>query len=193
MPFITEEIWQRLPHEGESIMIAEWPKAEASREDERARAQMATLIALITKVRNIRSEMKIPVQSRIKLHIATTDESARALLSENEDQIKRLARVEEIHVSGALPPLESAARDVVASIEIGVALEGLIDVAKEKDRITKEVIRKEDEARGLASRLANQSFVDRAPAEVVGQTRERHAELMSEIEKLRATLISLIQ
>jgi valyl-tRNA synthetase len=137
--------------------------------------------------------MKIPVQSHIKLHIATTEESVRALLSENEDQIKRLARVEEIHVSGELPPLESAARDIVAGIEIGVPLEGLIDVAKERDRITKEVTRKEDEARGLASRLANPSFVGRAPAEVVGQTRERHTELMSEIEKLRATLISLSQ
>lgn len=191
MPFITEEIWQQLPHEGESIMVARWPGAEAGREDQRARAEMETLIAVITKVRNIRSEMNIPVQSRVNLHVGTTDERTRALISENADQIKRLARVEEIQVADTLPTLESTARDIVAGIEIGVPLEGLIDIEKERERITKEITRKENEARGLQSRLDNASFVERAPSEVVEQTRERYSELMSEIEKLRATFASL--
>ena len=191
MPFITEEIWQRLPHEGESIMVAEWPKAEAGREDRRALEQMEMLIALITKVRNIRSEMNVPVQSRVKLYLGARDEAVRALISENRDQIKRLARVEEIFASDALPPLDSAPRDIVAGIEIAVPLEGLIDTAKEKERVAKEIARKENEARGLASRLSNASFVERAPGEVVEQTRQRHAELMGEIEKLKATFDSL--
>jgi len=187
MPFITEEIWQRLPHEGESIMIAEWPVAEAWREDQQAREQMETLIALITKVRNIRSEMNVPVQSRVKLYISASQEAVRALVSDSADLIKRLARVEEIFISDTIPPLESAPRDIVAGIEIAVPLEGLIDIAKEKERVTKEITRKENEARGLASRLANVSFVERAPGEVVEQTRQRHLELIGEIEKLKAT------
>jgi valyl-tRNA synthetase len=152
---------------------------------------METLIAVITKVRNIRSEMNIPVQSRINLYVGTIDEQARALISENADQIKRLARVEEIQISETLPALESAARDIIAGIEIGVPLEGLIDREKERERITKEITRKENEARGLQSRLDNASFVERAASEVVEQTRERYAELMSEIEKLKATVASL--
>ncbi|HEY7911571.1 MAG TPA: valine--tRNA ligase [Blastocatellia bacterium] len=191
MPYITEEIWQRLPHRGESIMVAPWPEASASREDRKAREQMQVLIAVITKVRNIRSEMNIPPQSRLRLHVGTSDAGARELINKNAGQIKRLARVEEITISEALPEMKSAARDIVAGIEIGVPLEGLIDFDKERERIKKEIERKENETRGLASRLDNPSFAGRAPREVVDQTRQRHAELRAEIEKLRTTLTGL--
>jgi valyl-tRNA synthetase len=191
MPFLTEEIWQRLPHRGDSIMKAEWPRAEAGREDLRAREQMETLIALITKVRNIRSEMNVPVQTRVKLHLGTTDEAVRSLVGENADQIKRLARVEDIAISDSLASLESAARDVVGGVEVGVPLGGLIDAKKEGERIAKEITRKENEAKGLESRLGNDSFVARAPQEVVEQTRERFNELVAEIEKLKTTRAAL--
>lgn len=191
MPFITEEIWQQLPHSGDSIMIAEWPKAVAGREDRQAREQMETLIALITKVRNIRSEKNIPVQTRIKLHLGATDGGVLTLVKENEDQIKRLAKVETIFISDSLASLESAARDVVGGIEVGVPLEGLIDAKKEEERITKEITRKENEARGLESRLNNGSFIERAPEEVVQQTRDRFNELRAEIDKLQSTLAAL--
>ncbi|MFP5264277.1 MAG: valine--tRNA ligase [Blastocatellia bacterium] len=191
MPFLTEEIWQRLPHTGDSIMKAEWPRAEAGREDRQAREQMETLIALITKVRNIRSEMNVPVQTRVKLHLGTTDEAVRSLVGENADQIKRLARVEDIAISDSLASLESAARDVVGGVEVGVPLEGLIDARKEGERITKEITRKENEAKGLESRLGNDSFIARAPQEVVEQTRERFNELVAEIEKLKTTRSAL--
>jgi len=191
MPHITEEIWQQLPHEGESIMVAAWPKSDPARDDKTARTRMETLIALITKVRNIRSEMNIPMQSRLKLSIGTPDQQARDLVNENADQIKRLARVEEITISDTLPALESAARDIVAGMEIAVPLGGLIDFEKERERIMKEKNRKENEAKSLAGRLDNISFMERAPAEVVQETRGRHDELIAEIEKLRATLTSL--
>jgi valyl-tRNA synthetase len=172
-------------------MIAGWPKAEAGREDGPAREQMETLIALITKVRNIRSEMNVPVQSRLKLHLGTTDERVRSLVNESADQIKRLAKVEEIFISDSLAGLESAARDVVAGVEVGVPLEGLVDFKKEEERITKEITRKQNEASGLESRLNKSSFVERAPQEVVQQTRDRFNELMAEIEKLKSTLVAL--
>lgn len=191
MPFITEEIWQRLPHEGDSIMMAPWPEPDPARADQRAREQMETLIALITKVRNIRSTWNVPQQSRLKLHIGTGDQSVRDLVSDNEAQIQRLARVDEISMSDELPAFEWAARDIVAGMEIAVPLEGLIDLEKERERITREMTRKENEARGLASRLDNASFMERAPGDVVEETRGRHAELIAEIEKLRATLGSL--
>jgi valyl-tRNA synthetase len=191
MPHITEEIWQQLPHEGESIMLASWPQFDPEWDDKTARVRMETLIALITKVRNIRSEMNIPPQSRLKLCVGTTDLQTRDLVNENSDQIKRLARVEEIIISDTLPALESAACDIVAGMEIAVPLGGLIDFEKERERIVKEMTRKETEARSLAGRLDNISFMERAPREVVQETRGRHEELIAEIEKLRATLGSL--
>jgi valyl-tRNA synthetase len=192
MPFITEEIWQRLPHEGESIMLAPFPTVSAERADTSARDEMQTLIALITKIRNIRSEMNIPARSSLKLFLAAPDREA-AIVRENADQIKRLARVEEITISDSLPQMEAAATDVVAAIEISVPLEGLIDIAKERERLNKEMARKETEARALAARLDNLSFVERAPREVVDQARTRHAELIAEMEKLKTTLASLGQ
>jgi valyl-tRNA synthetase len=191
MPHITEEIWQQLPHEGESIMLASWPQSDPARDDSAARIRMETLIALITKVRNIRSEINIPPQSRLKLYVATTDPQTCDLVNNNSDQIKRLARVEEIIISDTLPALESAARDIVAGIEVAVPWGGLIDFKKESERIVKEMTKKEDEARGLAARLDNISFMERAPREVVQEARGRHEELIAEIEKLRATLGSL--
>ncbi len=191
MPFITEELWQRLPHQGESIMVAAWPEADPSREDRQAREQMETLIALITKVRNIRSVMNIPVSAWLTVHIATTDERVKALVTANADQLKRLARVEAIHISDSLPALDDAARDIVAGMEIAVPFGGLIDKAKERERINKEIGRKEKEAKGMEAKLANPSFVDRAPRDVVEQTRARHDELMGEISKLQATLKAL--
>ena len=191
MPHITEEIWQQLPHEGESIMMASWPQTDPARDDQTAREQMEMLIALIGKVRNIRSEMNIPMQSRLKLFIGTTEQHARALVTKSADQIKRLARVEDITIADALPVLESAARDIIAGMEISVPLGGLIDFEKERERIIKEMTRKENEARSLAGRLDNISFMERAPREVVQEARSRHEELIAEIEKLRGTLGSL--
>src|SRR6185436_2631697 len=98
-------LWQRLPHEGDSIMVAAFPVVEAGRDEVEAREQMETLIALITKVRNIRSEKNIPLQSRVKLHLAIGDKQTAALVSENSHHVKRLARVEEIFIADMLPSL----------------------------------------------------------------------------------------
>jgi valyl-tRNA synthetase len=191
MPHITEEIWQQLPHEGDSIMVSAWPKSNPEWDDKAARSGMEMLIALITKVRNIRSEKNIPPQSRLTLYLATTDLHSCKLVDENAHQIKRLARIDEILISDTLPALESPARDIVAGMEIAVPLGGLIDTEKERERITKEMTKKENEAKGLATRLDNASFMERAPREVVQEARGRHEELIADIEKLRAALGSL--
>jgi valyl-tRNA synthetase len=191
MPYITEEIWQQLPHKGDSVMVASWPQSNSAFEDQSARARMETLIALITKVRNIRSEMNIPIQSKLKLWIGTTDSESKDLLNESSEQIKRLARVEEITITDTLPAVQGASRAVVAGMDIAVPLGGLIDFDKERERIIKEKTKKENEARSLAGRLDNISFMERAPREVVQETRSRHEELVTEIEKLQSTLVSL--
>jgi valyl-tRNA synthetase len=191
MPFITEEIWQMLPHEGETISIASWPTTDASHEDAEAQAQMEIFIGLITKVRNIRSEVNVPQSSKVKVYLGTNDAATKKLIADNAENIKRLARVEEITVADELPTIEASARAVVAGIDLLIPLEGLIDFAKERERISKEITKRENEAKGLATRLGNPSFVERASADVVQQARERHEELISEIEKLRESLTAL--
>jgi valyl-tRNA synthetase len=191
MPFITEEIWQRLPHEGETICLAPFPQARPERRDPAALEQMSSLIAIITKIRNIRSEMNIPNGSWLTLYVTTEHAEARKVIAENMDHIKLLARVKEILIGGAAPQLAQAARDVVGDIEIAFPLENLIDFSKERERLSRELSRKEGEARALATRLDNHSFRERAPEEVVEQTRARHGQLIAEISKLRSTLQSI--
>jgi valyl-tRNA synthetase len=191
MPFITEEIWQMLPHQGESISVAEFPKPEAAHEDADAQAQMEILIGVITKVRNIRSEVNVPQSSKVNLYLATTDERAGKVINDNAENIKRLARVETITLAEALPTIEASARAVVSGIDLLIPLEGLIDFGKERERISREIAKRETEADGLATRLGNPSFVERASAEVVEQARERHAELVTELDKLKESLRAL--
>ncbi|HYV07382.1 MAG TPA: hypothetical protein VFB82_22500, partial [Blastocatellia bacterium] len=125
------------------------------------------------------------------LQLGTVDEAARSLVLDNADRIKRLARVETIVFSDSLPAFDSAASDIVSGIEVAVPLGGLIDLDKESERISKEMERKQNEARGLASRLDNASFVERAPKDVVQEAGRRHEELIAEIEKLKSTLGSI--
>jgi valyl-tRNA synthetase len=191
MPFITEEIWQMLPHRGESISMAEFPKADAAHEDPEAQAQMDILIGVITKVRNIRSEVNVPQSSRVNLYLSTTDDTARQVINDNLDNIKRLARVEAITISETLPMIDASARGIVSGVDLLIPLAGLIDFAKERDRIGREINKRETEASTLATRLTNPSFVERATAEVVEQARERHAELVAEMDKLRESLSAL--
>jgi valyl-tRNA synthetase len=188
MPFITEELWQRLPHAGESISLAPFPTADASRSDRDAVERMGELIALITSVRNIRAEMNIPAGAALTLHIATANQQTQSVVRSNIEHVKRLARISTVSIGEALPELGSACRGVVAGMEIAVPLADLIDTDKERERLSRELTRKQDEARSLAGRLDNHSFRERAPKEVVQQTRARHDELIAEIGKLRATL-----
>jgi valyl-tRNA synthetase len=146
---------------------------------------------VITKVRNIRSEVNVPQSSKVKLHLGINDETAKKIILDNADNIKRLARVEEISITETLPTIDASARGIVSGIDLLVPLEGLIDFAKERERISREIAKRENEAGGLATRLGNPSFVERASAEVVQQARERHTELSTEIDKLRESLNAL--
>ena len=192
MPYLTEEIWQRLPHQGESIMVAVFPGADQAQSDQESGRRMQLLIGLITKIRNIRSEANIPNQSRVSLKLKAASKDLEALVNENADYIMRLARVEEISILDTLGDTTGSAGGIVEGFELSIPLGDLIDVEKERERLNRDLAKREDEARGLESRLNNESFVGRAPEEVVKQTRQRHADLIEEIAKIRSTLESLV-
>ncbi|MDX2031220.1 MAG: valine--tRNA ligase [Blastocatellia bacterium] len=191
MPFITEELWQRLPHKGETICTADFTSHNSAQLDGRAEREMNMVIELITRLRNIRSTFNIPPSTPLQAQIAPLDESIRGVIAGVQDHIKRLARIENLQLVEQLPEMKGAARAVSASFEVAVPLEGLIDFEKERARLQQTVEKLVKESDGIEKRLANADFIARAAAEVVVQTRERAAELQDQIGKLRAIIDAL--
>jgi valyl-tRNA synthetase len=191
MPYITEELWQRLPHKGETICATDFVTHNSAQLDGRAEREMALVIEIITRLRNIRSTFNIAPSVPLTAQIAPADESARSVIRGMEDHIKRLARVESLQIVDRLGAARGTARAVTGGAEIAVPLEGLIDFDKERARLEKEVGKLMNELVGLEKRLGNADFIARAAADVVATSRERAAELKDQIAKLRATIESL--
>jgi len=188
MPFITEELWQNLPHRGESIMLAAYPEFEPELIDERAETQIEMVQQVIEKVRNIRAEMKVDTKQTVPLRIATTDEAIKNLLLDARDYVFKLAQVSTLEVVPSLGEDKLAARAVAANLALEVPLAGLIDVTAERTRLTKELEKAQREIDSLERKLSNDSFVQRAPKEVVEENRRRLAEYRDQAAKLTESL-----
>jgi valyl-tRNA synthetase len=184
MPFITEDLWQRLPHDGESVMVAAYPKASRTGPDAAAERQMGVLIQAVTTIRNIRGEMRIsPAQTlRTTVKAAAADE---ALLREHVVLIETLARAQVTIDPRATRPRASAL-GLIGATEIYVELEGLVDLSAERQRLEKEIRRTEEAITFTRGKLARPDFTERAPAEIVEKEREK----LAEQEALRAKLVA---
>src|SRR5438128_6152749 len=198
MPYITEELWQRLPgvdakllhpaYEGAqpAIMLTAYPQSDAGLIDERAETEMAAVIDLISRVRNIRSELNVKPGDRVRVLVGAGDEKLREVFSTNRDQITRLARASEISVNEQLDAPRASARAVLAGgAEVAVPLEGLIDFAQERERLAREREKLQKEAAKLEGQLANPQFAERAPAEKVNETRERLSDIARRVAALQ--------
>ena len=191
MPFITEELWQRLPHRGESICQSEYPSAEDGLSDDKAERDLGMVIELITKLRSIRATFHLSPSTPLRVRIAPANEMVREALQVMESHIRRLGRMEMVELVDQLGETRQAARAVTSAGEMAVSLEGLIDFDKERARLEKELAKMESEQAGLDKRLANQDFVARAAVDVVAASRERSTELADQISKLRAMMEAL--
>jgi valyl-tRNA synthetase len=189
MPFITEELWQRLPHQGKTICLNEFPTA-ATR-DEQAECEMELFTGLITKLRNIRSTFNIAPSVAISAKVATTEAASKAVIEAMSAQIKRLARSETLEIVEKIETQKGSVRDVVSDIEIAVPLAGLVDFEKEKTRLEGNVTKLSKELESLQKRLSNADFVARAAAEVVAESRARATELEEQIAKLKVVMDNL--
>jgi valyl-tRNA synthetase len=190
MPYITEEIWQLLPHEGPTINRAAYPAGDEARVDPAVEAEMGYVLDLITRVRNIRSEMNVPSKP-LRLYVATTDEAVSSRVRANAADIARLGRLQSLDVVEAIPELGLAARAVLPAAEIAVPLEGLIDVDAERKRLTRELDKARNERLPLSKKLENPNFVDRAAPDVVEATRTRVAELDATVARLEEIVASM--
>ncbi len=184
MPFITEELWQNLPHKGDSIVIAAYPEFDSELVDERAESQTELVQEIIVKVRNIRAEMNIDAKQTVPVRIATNDSQLTQLLSNAREYIFKLAQVNQVEIVPKLSGDRLAAQAVAGGLALEVPLAGLIDVEAERLRLKKEVEKIQREIDKLERALANNSFVERAPKEVVEENRRRLADYRDQAAKL---------
>ncbi|PYS02944.1 MAG: valine--tRNA ligase [Acidobacteria bacterium] len=184
MPFITEELWQNLPHKGESIVIAPYPEFDPELADESAESQTELVQDIIVKVRNIRAEMKVDAKQTVPVRIATNDPELTQLLSNAREYIFKLAQVSQVEIVPKLSGDKLAAQAVAGGLAIEVPLAGLIDVEAERLRLTKEMEKTQREIDKLDRTLSNTSFVDRAPKEVIEENRRRLADYRDQAAKL---------
>ncbi len=188
MPFITEEIWQRIKglagKSGPTIMLQPWPVADESRIDEAAEGDIEWVKELMLGVRQIRGEMKISMAKRIDVILANASEQDRRRLTANEPLLAKLAKLESIRVLEAGEEAPLAATALVGEMEVLVPMAGLIDKDAELARLDKELQRLEGEVKRVGGKLANEGFVAKAPAEVLEKERAKLAEAELALAKL---------
>jgi valyl-tRNA synthetase len=181
MPFVTEEIWQKLGGIEPSIMVAPYPIAE-DLDDSEAERLIRAVQAMITTVRNVRAERGFTPKDRFTLYVNVHDEREATFFSTNSYLLNELARLEATIVNRPIP--EGAHHDVVGGFAIGIVFPEKVVTKEQLDRTRREIEGSRKELSGLDAKLANENFVSRAPAGVVESARARQAELRARIEKL---------
>src|SRR5437868_859591 len=203
MPYLTEELWQKLPvnhsallHQAyagvePSIMLAAFPKGDAALIDERAESEMQAVIDLISRVRNIRSEMNIKPGDRIPVLVATGD-GLRDTLEASRSHVERLGRTSNIlFVERKEFPKASARAVLESGAELAIPLEGLVDFAKERDRLSRQRDKLQNESQRLALQLADAQFKSRAAPDKVRDVEDRFAEVAVQIAALNRHMDAL--
>ncbi len=189
MPFITEEIWQALPHEGEALMIERYPEYRSELSFPADEQNFEMVMTAIKAVRTRRSEMNVPPSRKAHLIIATEKKAA---FEAGSGYICKLAYASEVSVVDAPPAgSESMVSVITDNARMFMPMAELVDLDKERARIAKELANAEKQLAGQNAKLENQNFVSRAPEAVVNAEREKKAKLEALIENLRASLAAL--
>jgi valyl-tRNA synthetase len=191
MPFLTEEIWQTLPHRGDSIVIADWPVAADSLRFVTAEQTMRLVIEVVKAIRNIRAEANVQPQKKVIVLCQAAPEKL-ALLESSKEYITSLAGLENLQfLAPAAAQPEKTVSAVAGGIAIFIPLEGLIDVAREVERLTKELTQLETEIGKTEDRLASPAFVSKAPSQVVEKEKAKVVNFKEKAAKIRERLAQL--
>ncbi|EMF0178120.1 valine--tRNA ligase [Enterococcus hirae] len=178
MPFVTEEIWQHIPHQGTSLVVADYPVVHPEFNDETASKGMEVLKELIRSVRNIRSEVNTPLSKPITLMIKINDPKTGQFLTENTSYIERFCNPEELTISSEIVAPDLAMSAVLTGAEIFLPLAGLINIEEEIKRLEKELAKWTDEVKRVQGKLGNERFVANAPEEVVEAERAKEKDYL---------------
>jgi len=188
MPFLTEELWQKLPVKGESIMVAPWPEFDERLVDERSENEFEAIKEIIRSVRSVRAEMGLPQSTKVRIHIKTDG----SIGSEKEGYVRLLGNVEEIEYVSSRPS-KTATAYIHDETEVYVNLGDLVDLEKEMKRLSQRIEKFEKEIERLKRRLSNDDFIKNAPESVVEETKERLATLKERRSRIEGILQELKQ
>ena len=193
MPFITEEIWQKLPGGGQSIMTAPFPTYDASKVDEKIEREQGLVMDIVTGARNIRGEMNLNPGLTVPLMIKTEDPEKIVLIRTSAKSINELARVALGEVGASVVKPRVAASSVLDGMDLIVPLEGMMDFEEEKNRIEKELKKIEKDLILLDKKLSNQNFVKKAPPDIIEKDKLRKLTLSEKQTKLKTHLQTIEQ
>jgi valyl-tRNA synthetase len=191
MPFLTEELWQRLPHEGASLCVASFPEWRAEEDDPEAEREMAILIMAVTKLRNLRAESGIDPGRKVEVLFRTDLARPRRLVEEHGLLLRTLARLSGFSFVEEIPSGLAAARGVIPGLEMAIPLAGAMDLEEERRRLSRELEKVDRELEAANRKLETPSFAERAPSEVVAKVRSLQRELMDRKAKLTGSLSGL--
>jgi len=188
MPFITEELWQQLPHKGESIMAAEYPEFNEALLNEENEKEMNLIMGISRGIRNIRSEMNISLAKKLDVILRTGDEKKLQMIERQNLYISELSRLKNLSITRNGKEPKMAATAVVEDIEIFVLLEGVIDIQEERNRLSRELEKINSDIATLNKRLSNRDFINRAPKDVVEKDKEKYQALTATAEKIQQNI-----
>lgn len=191
MPFISEEIWQHLPHEGETITLAAWPEYDPAFEDAEAAAEMSLLMDAIRAVRNIRAEVNVPMSKKIELMLKAGDEQVLQIVNRNEVYVQRFCNTSSFTAGLDLTTPDKAMTAVITGAELYLPLAGLIDIDQEIARLEKELQHLNSEVQRVEKKLANEGFVAKAPAKVIEEEKAKMADYSDKRSKVIARIEEL--
>ena len=183
MPFITEEVWQKIKVYGESIMLADFPREDKALINVKAENDFEYLEEVIGAIRNIRAENNVSPAKKISIIIDTEDSGEKDIVLNNPKILDKLANVEKIEILTELPKMSGFR--VVGNSKIYVSLEGLIDIEKEVEKLNKEIEKVQKELDRTLNKLSNEQFVSKAPQAVIDKEKAIQAELESKLKKLQ--------
>ena len=191
MPFVTEEIWQSVPHVGESLVVATYPTVHPEQMDEKAAEEMEFLMDFIRSVRTVRNEMNTPLSKPINIIAKVSDAAHYAILKENESYIARFSNPEEFVYGEDVEAPSDAVTSVITGAEIYLPLAGLINIEDEIARLEKEAEKLQQEVDRVEKKLSNEKFVAKAPAAVVEAERAKGADYQAQREAVVERIATL--
>ncbi|HIW35195.1 MAG TPA: class I tRNA ligase family protein, partial [Candidatus Paenibacillus intestinavium] len=191
MPFISEEIWQHLPHDGETITLAAWPVYDAALEAPEAVKEMELLMEMIRAIRNIRAELNVPMSKKVELLVKPASDAEYRILASNEEFIKRFCGTSSLEISTEISAPEKAMSAIITGADLYLPLAGLLDIAQEIARLEKEVDHLNKEVERVEKKLSNEGFVAKAPAKVIDEERAKMNDYAEKRDKVVARIAEL--
>ncbi|WP_214528218.1 valine--tRNA ligase [Staphylococcus pseudintermedius] len=191
MPFVTEHIWQNLPHEGESIVTSAWPTVDASLVFEESKDVMEQLVEIIKAVRQSRLEANTPLSKEIPIKIQAKNETIQQLLKTNQHYLERFCNPSTLEIETQIDIPDKAMTTVVAAGEVILPIEGLIDMDKELERLEKDLQKWQKELDRVNKKLSNENFVNKAPEHVINEEKEKQVKYQEKYDGVKARIEQL--